>query len=101
LPKSTTETAPHNRVKPEVQQENKLPKDVQTVMVIANVDSDSPSENAGLEKFDVITKIDDQEITSIADIKVALYTDSEPSEKVTVEFIRNGQKESKELTLTN
>lgn len=94
-------TAPLNRVPPEVQQEIELPKDVRTGMVIANVDSDSPSENAGLEKFDVITKIDDQEITSIADIKVALYTDSEPSEKVTVEFIRNGQKESKELTLTN
>src|SRR5699024_2520255 len=94
-------TATLNRVPPEVQQEIELPKDVRTGMVIANVDSDSPSENAGLEKFDVITKIDDQEITSIADIKVALYTDSEPSEKVTVEFIRNGQKESKELTLTN
>lgn len=94
-------TAPLNRVPPEVQQEIELPKDVRSGMVIANVDSDSPAENAGLEKFDVITKIDDQEITSIADIKVALYTDSEPSEKVTVEFIRNGQKESKELTLTN
>ena len=94
-------TAPLNRVPPEVQQEIELPKDVRAGMVIANVDSDSPAENAGLEKFDVITKIDDQEITSIADIKVALYTDSEPSEKVTVEFIRNGQKESKELTLTN
>ena len=94
-------TAPLNQVPPEVQQQIDLPKDVRSGMVIANVDSDSPAENAGLEKFDVITKIDDQEITSIADIKVALYTDSEPSEKVTVEFIRNGQKESKELTLTN
>ena len=70
-------------------------------MVIANVDSDSPAENAGLKKFDVITKIDNQEITSIVDIKVALYTDAQPNEKVTVEFVRDGQKESKELTLTN
>ncbi len=94
-------TAPLNQVPPEVQSEIDLPKDVQAGMVIANVDSDSPAEKAGLEKFDVITKIDDQEITSIVDIKVALYTDAQPNEKVTVEFIRNGQKESKELTLTN
>src|SRR5699024_11976067 len=87
-------TAPLNRVPPEVQQEIELPKDVRTGMVIANVDYDSPSENAGLEKFDVITKIDDQVITSIADIKVDLYTDSEPNEKVTDEIISKRIKES-------
>lgn len=94
-------TAPLDQVPPEVQNEIDLPKDVQAGMVIANVDSDSPAENAGLKKFDVITKIDNQEITSIVDIKVALYTDAQPNEKVTVEFVRDGQKESKELTLTN
>src|SRR5699024_6928480 len=94
-------TAPLDQVPPEVQNEIDLPKDVQAGMVIANVDSDSPAEKAGLKKFDVITKIDDQEITSIVDIKVALYTDAQPNEKVTVEFVRDGQKESKELTLTN
>src|SRR5699024_2851528 len=56
-------TAPLNRVPPEVQQETELPKYVRAGMVIANVDSDSPAEYAGLEKFAVITKIDDQEIT--------------------------------------
>src|SRR5690625_7364490 len=55
-------TAPLNRVPPEVQQEIELPKDVRAGMVIANVDSDSTDENADLEKFDGIRKINDIEI---------------------------------------
>lgn len=94
-------TAPLDQVPPEVQNEIDLPKDVQAGMVIANVDSDSPAEKAGLKKFDVITKIDQQEITSIVDIKVALYTDALPNDKVTIEYVRNGKKQTSELTLIN
>ncbi|HLQ82289.1 MAG TPA: trypsin-like peptidase domain-containing protein [Pseudogracilibacillus sp.] len=94
-------TAPLNQVPPEVQQQIDLPKDVRSGMVIANVDSDSPAEKAGLKKFDVITKIDQQEITSIVDIKVALYTDALPNDKVTIEYVRNGKKQTSELTLIN
>lgn len=94
-------TAPLNQVPPEVQQQIELPKDVRSGMVIANVDSDSPAEKAGLKKFDVITKIDQTDITSIVDIKVALYTDALPNDKVIVEYIRNGKKETSELTLIN
>src|SRR5699024_511687 len=94
-------TAPLNQVPPEVQQQIDLPKDVRSGMVIANVDSYSPAEKAGLKKFDVITKIDQQEITSIVDIKVALYTDALPNDKVTIEYVRNGKKQTSELTLIN
>lgn len=93
-------TAPLNQIPPEAQQKIDLPKDVRQGMVIANVDSNSPAEKAGLEEFDVITKINDQDIASIVDIKVALYTDATPNDKVTVEFIRDGKKETVELTLT-
>lgn len=94
-------TAPLNQVPPEVQQQIDLPKDVRSGMVIANVDSDSPAEKAGLKKFDVITKINQQEIASIVDIKVALYTDALPNDKVTVEYVRDGKKKTSELTLIN
>lgn len=94
-------TAPLNQVPPEIQSQIDLPANVRSGMVIANIDADSPAEKAGLEKFDVITKIDKHNIASIVDIKVALYTDALPNDKVTVEFIRDGKKQSVELNLTN
>lgn len=93
--------APLHQVPNEVKQQIQLPNDVQSGMVIANVEANSPAQKAGLKQFDIITKINKQDIASILDIKIALYTDVKMGDDVTVEYIRQGKHATTSLTLTH
>jgi len=55
----------------------------------------TPAEKAGLEKYDVITKIDGKDITSTTELRAALYAKT-VGDTMKIAFYR----ESKEKTVT-
>jgi putative serine protease PepD len=65
---------------------------------IQEVNNGSTAENAGLQKGDVVTKVDDHLITD-ADSLVATIRSYRPGDKVTVTYTRDGETKTAELTL--
>ncbi|API91690.1 serine protease [Virgibacillus pantothenticus] len=92
-------TAAIEQVPPQYRAEIPLPEDVKGGMVIANVEEGSPADKAGLQQFDVITKINDHEVTSILELRKFLYSDASVGEEVNIEYYRGGKKETTKLTL--
>lgn len=92
-------TASLYQVPPEYRYEINLPDDVKGGMVIANVEVGSPADSAGLQQFDVITKINDQEVTSILELRKYLYSETAVGDALKVEFIRDGKADTTELVL--
>jgi serine protease Do len=82
------------------QQTLNLPDDVTAGVVLAQVVEGSAAAEAGLEQYDVITKIDDQNITSMVDLRSYLYSDKQIGDEVNVTYYRDGSKETAKLTLT-
>ncbi len=76
-----------------------LPEDVTQGVVLAQVVESSPAADAGLQEYDVVTKIDDQDITSMVDLPSYLYSDKNIGDEVTVTYYRDGKKETTKLTL--
>ncbi|WP_404451147.1 S1C family serine protease [Virgibacillus necropolis] len=76
-----------------------LPKDVKGGMVVAGVQPGSPAAESGLQQFDIITKINGQQITSILDLRKYLYTETKIGDTVEMEVYRNGKAQTIELTL--
>ena len=72
--------------------------DGQTGLVVGTVTATAPAGVAGLRAGDVITRLGNTEVSSESDLTVALIRNS-AGQKVTVEFYRDGEKRSVELTL--
>ncbi|MCT2534925.1 S1C family serine protease [Aquibacillus koreensis] len=70
-------------------------------VVVADAQNGSPAAEAGLEQYDVITQINDKEISSMLDLKQYLYAETYIGDEVTITFYRDGQKQTTTLTLTN
>jgi putative serine protease PepD len=66
--------------------------------VIAGVDDGQPAAKAGLEQGDVITRVDDTEITSGSDLTSAIRS-HEPGDRVTITYTRDGDQKTAEVTL--
>lgn len=66
--------------------------------VVIQVQDDSPASEAKLKTGDVITKIEDYEITSVAKLKYYLYK-YQPGDKVTLTYIRNNKTETVSIKL--
>ncbi len=92
-------TAALYQVPPEYRYEIKLPDDVEGGMVIANVEAGSPADKAGLQQFDVITKINDEEVTSILELRKYLYSETSIGDTIKVEYVHDGKTETTELVL--
>jgi serine protease Do len=68
-----------------------LPSDVKAGVLIENqVDRFTPAGLAGLRQYDVIVKLDDQEITTGAQLRKYLTLNKKPGETVKVTFYRDG-----------
>jgi S1-C subfamily serine protease len=65
---------------------------------VNSVASGSGADKAGIQNGDILTKIGDAKITSATDAMVAVRSHN-PGDKVTVEFNRNGESKSVEVTL--
>lgn len=77
-----------------------LPEGVEHGMVIASVEPGSPAEEAGLQQFDVITKIDDHETPTALELRKYMYNETQVGDTVKLEIYRNGEKQTVDLKLT-
>ncbi|GGJ90685.1 putative serine protease YyxA [Lentibacillus kapialis] len=92
-------TASIKQVPRQYRDQVQLPEDVKGGMVVAQVETGSPADNANLQQFDVITKINGNDITSLIDLRKYLYKEAEIGEKVELEIYRNGEKQNVSLEL--
>ncbi|ALX49177.1 S1C family serine protease [Lentibacillus amyloliquefaciens] len=76
-----------------------VPESVEGGMVIAQAEDGSPAAEAGLQQFDVITKINGNAVTSIVDLRQFLYNEAEIGETVELEIYRNGEAQTVSLEL--
>ena len=66
--------------------------------LIASVESGSGADEAGLAEGDVITKIDDRQVTD-GESLVAAARSLRPGDTVTITFVRDGETQTAEITL--
>jgi serine protease Do len=92
-------TAALSQVPPQYQNEIQLPEDIDGGMVVADVQSGSAAEKAGLKKFDVITKINDEKITSTLELRKYLYSETNIGDKIEVEYYRGGKPQKTSIEL--
>ncbi|HLR16076.1 MAG TPA: trypsin-like peptidase domain-containing protein [Bacillota bacterium] len=76
-----------------------IPEDVEEGIVVANVQSGSPADDAGLQQYDFITEINGEAVTSMLDFKKYLYTETEVGDTIKFTFYRNGEKKTATSTL--
>jgi putative serine protease PepD len=69
-----------------------------TGALVREVESGSAGADAGLEKGDVVTAVDGQQVTS-SDALVALIRSYRPDETVTLTYLRDGEEEQADVTL--
>src|SRR5690625_4138524 len=89
-----------DEVPPAYQENIALPKDVKAGVVIADIEAGSPADKAGLQQFDVITKINGEEVNSFLDFRKFLYSKADVGEKIEIDYYGNGEKETADLELT-
>ena len=75
-----------------------IPDNVDGGVAVYNVVDDSPADDAGLEKGDIIVKLGGKDIDNLADFRYELYKYS-PNEKVSVTYVRDGNEKITELVL--
>ena len=88
-----------NQVPPQYRNNIVIPEDFNGGMVVANVQTGSPADEAGLQQFDIITKIDEHDITSILDFRTYMYSETKVGDTVNMEIYRNGEKQTVSVTL--
>lgn len=75
-----------------------LPEDVTTGIVVAEVQSGSPADEAGLEANDVVVSYNGEEVANGMELRQHIY-DTEIGEEVEIEFYREGERQSTNLTM--
>lgn len=76
----------------------KLPDSIKGGVLVRSVQSDMPADGQ-LEKYDVITKVDDKDIYFTSDLQSALYH-YQLNDEIEVTIIRNGKEMTKTIKLT-
>ena len=74
-----------------------IPTSVTNGVVIRSVQGNMPA-NGHLQQYDVITKVDDKEISSATDLQSALYSHS-IGDSMTITYYRNGKEETTTIKL--
>ena len=74
-----------------------IPSNVTSGVVVRSVQSNMPA-NGHLEKYDVITKVDDKDIASSTDLQSALYNHS-IGDTIKITYYRNGKEETTSIKL--
>ena len=74
-----------------------IPSNLTSGVVVRSVQSNMPA-NGHLQKYDVITKVDDKEIASSTDLQHALYTHA-VGDTIKVTYYRNGKEETTSIKL--
>ncbi|WP_066187522.1 MULTISPECIES: S1C family serine protease [Gracilibacillus] len=76
-----------------------LDESVENGVVIAQIEPNAPAEQAGLQRYDVITKINDKDIESMLELKKYLYSETSVGEEVDITFYRDGNLQTTTLEL--
>jgi len=74
-----------------------IPGNVTSGVVVRSVQTNMPA-NGHLQKYDIITKVDDNAISSTTDLQSALYSHS-IGDSMTVTYYRNGKEEKTTIKL--
>ncbi|MGC6770013.1 S1C family serine protease [Enterococcus sp. LJL128] len=77
----------------------KTPEELTTGVVVRSVQSATPADKAGLEKYDVITKIDGEDVESSTDVQSALYK-KKVGDTMEVTFYRGSKEQTVKIELT-
>ena len=75
-----------------------IPEGVTEGVVVYSVEENSPASSAGLQKGDIITKMGDEKIESLASFRYQLYKHEAGSE-ITLTINRNGKEETVKVKL--
>lgn len=67
---------------------------------VVTVEEGSPAGNAGLQEGDIITKLNDKDVTSVAYLRYYLY-DYSVGDKINLSFIRDGKEKTVSVTLSS
>ncbi|MYL34462.1 PDZ domain-containing protein [Pontibacillus yanchengensis] len=78
-----------------------LPEEVEAGVFIKGIEPTSPADQAGLEQYDVITKLDDTKVTNIVDLRKHLYEKKKVGEKMSITFYRKGEKKETTMELAS
>lgn len=76
-----------------------VPENITKGVVVLEVMSGSPAASAKIQKGDIITKLGDSKVDSIAELRYELYK-HQVGEKVEITYIRNGENKTATLKLT-
>ena len=76
-----------------------IPEDIDEGIVVANVQSGSPADQADIKQYDFITEVNGEEVTSMLDFKRYVYSETDIGDQVTFTFYRNGEKHEASVTL--
>lgn len=77
----------------------KLPSSVTKGVIVYSTTSGSVAKAAGMKKYDVIVKLGDKTVTSVADLHTALYAHS-VGDTVSIQYYRNGKLNTAKVHLT-
>ncbi|MGM0213861.1 S1C family serine protease [Enterococcus sp. AZ109] len=77
----------------------KVPSSVTQGVVVARVETATPAERAGLQQYDVITKIDDTEVTTGVELQSALYK-HKVGDTVKITYYREDQEHTVDVELS-
>lgn len=75
-----------------------IPKDIKEGVVILEVSKNSAASRAGLQKGDIIVKLADEDISSLAEFRYELYK-HKVGEEVSVNYIRDGKNKKTKVKL--
>ena len=75
-----------------------IPDNVKNGVAVYKVENNSPADNAGLKKGDIITKIAGKTTKTLAEFRYELYKHS-PNEEIEVTFNRGGKEQTTKVTL--
>jgi len=75
-----------------------IPRDITEGVVVLATQAGSPAASK-LEKGDIIIGINDDKITSVAELRYALYK-NKPGDKIKIKYLRNNKENTVEVTLS-
>lgn len=86
---------------PVLESELGLPADITHGVLVQGVEEGSPAQEAGLERYDVITAIDGNKVDTLISLRQYLYNQSQNGDTVELEVYRDGNPTTVQLTLTS
>ncbi|MGJ9459158.1 S1C family serine protease [Oceanobacillus sp. CF4.6] len=76
-----------------------LPSEVEGGVYVWNIEPLSPADTAGIERLDVITELDGEQVMNMIDLRKILYQEKNIGDDVEITYYRNGEKSTTTITL--